>query len=362
MEIVWLEDADQFKNIASQWDQFLLEEKIYNPFLLSDFILTWWKYYQKGLSFRFLIFYENNRIQGGLPLYTGRRRFRYGLLRLLTYIGDGVANYTEPYFSQAVPASALMEALRMRSDFDVLCLRDVRHSHFLISPSTKPAKSFDHPLGRMIVRTIHDHYNWAIDLKEGRDVYLKAIPAKLRRDLRSRRRRATQELGSPRLIRVSGEEEVEKYFEIYVRLSQESFQKRGNKSAFLDPRYIHFFRDFLKMMEKKQRLDAHVLKGGDDILAVSFAYRFGKGFHWTLTAFNYQFRHLRPGYLLIEDLIREVVERGDNYYNWYGYERFYKEQWCNLKEPLYRFECYKNRFYSNAVHTLEVLRNFLYRH
>lgn len=362
MEIVWLEDADQFKNIASEWDQFLIEEKIYNPFLLSDFILTWWKYYQKGLSFRFLIFYENNRIQGGIPLYTGRRRFRYGLLRMLTYIGDGVANYTEPCFSQSVPASALMEALQMRSDFDILCLKDVRHSNFLISPSTKPEKSFDHPLGRMIVRTIHDHYNWAIDLKEGRDVYLKTIPGKLRRDLRSRRRRATQELGSPRLIRVSGEEEVEKYFEIYVRLSHDSFQKRGNKSTFLDPRYVHFFRDFLKMMEKKQRLDAHILKGADEILAVSFAYRFGKGFHWALTAFNYKFRHLRPGYLLIEDLIREVVERGDTYYNWYGYERFYKEQWCNLKEPLYRFECYKNRFYSNAVRTLEVLRNFLYRH
>ncbi len=356
MESIWLENPRQFEEIASSWDKFLIQENVYNPFLLSDFILTCWKYYQTGLSFRFLIFSEDNRIQGGIPLYMGKRSFRYGFLRTLAYIGDGAANYTEPCLSKSVSPSLFFKTIGLRGDVDLLYLKDVRHSHPLMSYNLK---TFDD--NQMVVRAIHDHDNWAIGLEQGREAYLSTIPGKLKRDLRSRRRRATRELGAPILIRISGEKEIEKYFEVYVRLSQESFHNRGKKSAFLDSRYVSFFKDFLKIMEKNQRLDAHILKAGNEILAVSFAYRFGKGFHWALTAFNYRFKHLRPGYLLIEEIIREIDEHGDSYYNWYGYQRFYKHQWCNLREPLYRLKCFKNRFYSNSVHHLEAcVRTFRY--
>lgn len=355
MEFYWIEDPNEFKEISVRWDKFLIEEKAHNPFLLSDFILTWWKYYQKGRQFRFLVFYDNNQIQGGIPLYLGQRKWKHGFLRTLTYVGDGTANYTEPHISQRMSVSLFIEALKQRNDVDLIYLTDVRHSHFLVSELQKPSSA-----ERFRVQAIQDHYNWAIDLSGGVELFLKKLPGKLRRDIRSCRRRAVKELGKVDLIRLFGEEEIRKCFEIYISLSQESFKKRGEKSACLDTRYAHFFRDFFMLMEKNQRFDAHILKAGEEILAISFAYRFGKGFNWVLTTFNYQHRHLSPGYLLIEELIREVQKRGESYYNWYGYKTFPKHQWCNLKKPLYRVKLFKNHFYLHWAHNIETrVRNFL---
>lgn len=329
----WIEDIEEFQDISEEWDRSLIESAVYNPFLLSDFITTWWKHFGTGLQLRVFVIYDDNKIIGGLPLYSKCGGMKEGFAKILRYIGDGTANYTEPFYLEKREGflSLLRDALLERSDWDVLCLSDVRSEakRFLEVP-----ESFSKELLFYITT---DHFNWAIDLSSGIDDYYAKFSKKLKRDLRSKRRYISENYGELNLEQVKGEERIEECFRFYADFSKSSFSARNRKSAFNNDRYSNFFNEFLITMDKKDRLDAHILSAGGKVLAISFGYRFGKGFNWVLTGFNHEYKYARPGYILIEELIKETIKRGDDYYNWYGYERFYKGQWCNKKEPLFKF-------------------------
>jgi len=333
MEYRWIEDIEEFKDIVTGWDNALIASGNYNPFLLSDFIILWWKYFSDGLPLRIFILFHGGKIVAGLPLYLGRRSLGNMFIRSLCYIGDSAANYTEPLYAsdQIELLPLLRDALLKRNDWDVLNLTDIREGNRLISECGKA--SLDK---RLNIRIINDHQNWGINLSEGIESYYSWLSKKLRKDLRAKRKRAVKELGQIKLSMLKSEKEVERYFDLYAEFSQKTFKKRSRNSNFENFKYSAFFKEFLIAMFRKERLDAHVLLAEAKILAISFAYKFGKGFNWALTGFNYNYRYFRPGYLLIEELLKECAGRKETFYNWYGHERFYKMQWCNAQAPLFR--------------------------
>jgi len=332
MEYRWIEDIEDFRKIAGEWDM-LVSSGDSHPFLLSDFIITWWKYFGKGKKLRIFVIEEGGKVKGGLPLCLNRGGAREGFADLLHYIGEVAANYTEPLYSNGKPEifPLLARALSERNDWDVFCLTDIREGNRFL----KELKGATGQKGCSIF-LISDHMNYAIDLGKGLDSYLSSLSPKLKRDLRSKRKHLTQKCGAIVLEKASGEKEVGESAALYKKFSREAFAARNRKSNFENDKYADFFGEFLVLMEKAGRLDAHLLKAGDTVLAISFAYRFGRGFNWVLTAFDYEYKYYRPGYILIEELLKEICARGETYYNWYGHGRFYKDQLCNLLEPLYK--------------------------
>jgi len=250
----------------------------------------------------------------------------------------------------------LNDSLRQCDGWDALYLPDVRRENCLLRDyfSAKNNKPFP-----CFVNS--DHFNWAIDLSLGGEKYIKSLSKKMMRDLRAKRKHALRDYGQLNLVRKHGEQEIGKYFEVYRQFSCQAFKNRDKHSTLEDSQYTGFFKDFLIYMDRQNRLYCHVLFGGKTILAISFAYKFGKGFNWVLTGFNYDCKYIRPGYLLIEELLKEVLAHNETYYNWYGYERFYKEQWCNVKEPLYRFFLIKQSFRGYAYKCIHAIESSLRR-
>ena len=333
MEYRWVEDIKEFSNIAKEWDEALLASRNRNPFLLADFITTWCRYFCDDRNLRIFTVFNDGKIAGGMPLYLKKTGPTHAFARVLSYIGGSAASYTEPLY--AAPGAKVLplfkEALSRRRDWDVFYLSDVRGENDLIAEHHEclSDKRFSFDL-------IQDHMNLAIDLSDGRERYLATISGKLKRDLRAKRRHLEEKYGRLTLKEISGPEEIKRYFDIYTQFSLKAFAARGRRSTFEDERRASFLKDFFILMDRGQRLDAHALFAGDKVMAVSFAYRFGGGFNWALTSFNHDYRYFRPGYLLIEELIKEICDRGETYYNWYGYGRFYKGQWCNNQTPLYK--------------------------
>lgn len=330
----WIEDIEEFRKITSKWDEALITSGANNPFLLSEFIITWWKYFGNNLTLKIFVIYDDNRIAAGIPLYIKRCGIQCLGTRIMYYIGGPLANYTEPLYAddESEILSSLRDALEKRSDWDVLYLTDIRAGNRLLREYDDCASD-----KRYFCEVVQDHMNWAVDLSEGIDKYLSTVSKKLRRDLKAKKKHAEKDYGRVRLEEIKGKEEIERYFDLYTDFSLKTFSARSRKSNLENIRYTAFFREFLVSLGQNQRLDAHALFAGDKVLAISFGYRFGKGFNWVLTSFNYDYKYIRPGYLLIEELIKEIHSRGETYYNWYNYERFYKNQWCNKKTPLYRF-------------------------
>ncbi len=356
MTFRWLEEISEFQNIAEDWDKTLTDSGTYNPFLLSDFIITWWKHFHESRSLRIFVVFDGDRIIGGIPLSIRRGDGMYKFARILSYIGGSAANYTEPLYATAGTRllPRLKEALRKKRDWDVLYLSDVREGNGLISEYNAGHSDISFNL-----HLISDHTNWAIDLSGGEKEYLSSLSSKMKRDLRAKRVHLMEKFGEVRLKEVRGEDEIEKLFDLYTKFSMRTFEERGRNSSFEEDRYAAFFREFLLVMDRQHRLDAHVLSAGDKPLAVSFGYRFGKGLNWVLTGFNYDYKYYRPGYILIEELIKEVLRRGETYYNWYGYERFYKSQWCNIQSPLYRLFLIRKSLRGNCYKAVQVFEKNL---
>ncbi len=282
MRYKWIENIEDFKKIREEWDDSLIKSDSPNPFLLSDFIISWWKWFGTGCMLRILIVFDNDVITGGLPLYLKKGRF----FKILKHIGDFAANYTEPFYLKKKNSFfyTLKDAFSARNDWDVLCLTDVREGNKMISEYTVSALR-----QKFTVKILKDHYNWAVDLSEGFEVYMKTLSKRLKRYLKSNTNCIEEKYGNMELKKIKGKDNIERYFDTYNRFSIDSFSRRNRNSNFTDPDYSDFFREFLVLMDNKDRLDAHVLTAGDNTLAVSFSYRFGKGLNWALTSFNYPF-------------------------------------------------------------------------
>ena len=90
MNYQWIENIKEFDEIAEAWDQALIKAGSYSPFLLSDFIIRWWKYFSENKHLRIFVLFKNGCIVGGLPLYLKRGNSIYGFIKnrnqLVTFI------------------------------------------------------------------------------------------------------------------------------------------------------------------------------------------------------------------------------------------------------------------------------------
>lgn len=356
MEYRWVEDIDEFKKIAAAWDDALKQSGRDDPFLLSDFVLTWWAHCSNGERLRILVITDGGRIVGGIPLCLAKGRGIYGFFRVLSYVGGVAASYTEPF---RIPSCGTLlpvieEALSAKKDWDVLFLSDVRGECRLISESGKMSAG-----GAYRVRFVQDHMNWSIDLSNGRERFLESVSWKLKKDLRAKRKHVAKTLGSISLRTISGEEDVRRYFDLYARFSLQAFTGRNRKSSLEDRRYASFLKDLMVVMDKSGRLAAHALLGGDRVMAISFGYRSDKGFDWALTAFDYELKYFRPGYLMMEELIKDLCDRGGTRCNLYGHERLYKAQWSNDQTPLYSLFLFRRGLRAGSYDLLRRLEDSL---
>lgn len=345
MRSQWIKNRYEFETISQKWDQLLFQTDPTNPFLSSHFILTWWKYYQERFRIKILVLYEGQDLVGGLPLYEDFVSSPLRPVRYLYYLGGSVANYTEPLVRDNNPRyiEELLRWLNQEKGWDILHFKNVRAQHVLVGFSRKYPSSF----------MIQDHMNWAIDLSEGVEFYFKRHSKKFLKDLRSKRRRVIQEHGPLCLLPISSENELKKYLELYRNYSIQLFHLKQEKSNFEDEYYFNFFLNFLILMEKHQKLRAYVLKAGSKVLAMNFNLQLDNGFHWLLTSFNPEMHYFRPGCLLAEETIRLLAHEKQTYYNWYGHASFFKTQWCNKVEPLYRIKVVRGSLLNYGYHYAE---------
>jgi len=316
------------------WDNMLIRSCSDNPFLLHDFISTWWLHFSRGRQLRIFTTFEDNDLMGGFPLYLDRRRTRFGFCRILRYPGEIAANLTEciSLNSQEQFISQLIQGLSERKDWDVLFIERIRKNNSLL----KGINDLSLPKGwKLSLRQSDWHFR--ISLPDSADVYLTSLPKKLRYALR-KGKKLCHERGQLLLENVKGADAVRSLYDLFVQLSIKSFRSRGGVSAFEDLGRVSFFRELLVRLEENGRLDAHALKVDEEILAISFGYRFGNGYKYILPTFNPDWSDCEPGHLMIAELIRTAIQRGDTYFDMGNGETLYKRQWCNLREPLFRLE------------------------
>ena len=129
MRYYWITNINEFIKLKDDWDKALKTSKADRPYLLSDLIITWWDIYKKGKRLQiFILMNEQDVIVAGFPLYIMRSHIKKGGFRRIMQIGDGFANYTEPFYSIDV---------NLFRKFFIMAINELRGWEIIFLPSIK---------------------------------------------------------------------------------------------------------------------------------------------------------------------------------------------------------------------------------
>ncbi len=333
----WITDIEEFNGLAGEWDRLLINSGEDNPFLLSKFLLTWWKYYSPALVLRiFTVFDENGRLIGGLPL-CGTKKGN------LSYMGGWAANYTE-FLSSGKDGSVLLlwkaffESLQVTRDWQSLRLKRYRKNKLNID-ALKILASERH--NNLLFDFHKNGWGYLIKIPEDFSNYIGHIPKKLRYYVK-RAEKELSKIGRVSLSSVGDCGQVSRIADDYVRFSQDSFRARGKKSVYENPRYRMFLKELINKFCSARYLDTNVLKLDDRIIAIHFGYSTGNNLNYVFTSFDMDFAEFSPGHLLIYKLIELGAKRRNEFLDFYSGWNLYKDKWCNLKDEIITIEIRRN--------------------
>lgn len=334
MECRWIENIKEFQEIADSWDEALLLSGEDNPFLLSDFILTWLKYNSTNLKLRVFIVFEKNKIIGGIPLCQNRNRH-------LELPGGSAAGYTEFLSSENNRENVWTLFLRSLTEKkDWRCIRMRRQRMDKFNPEIiKNANKY----GALLIDIYENDYAYLIDVPENILSFANGLPKKLRYYIR-RSEKELSRLGKIHFLSLDSEESINEWCDNFISFSRASFAQRGNKSVFENKSHCLFFIELISKFYRKGYLSAHCLCIDKRMIAVHFGYSMAtNNLNYLFPAFDVKLANLNPGHLLLYKIVEFASWNKKKLVDMYTGYRFYKEQWCNRKEKILLIEIRQNR-------------------
>lgn len=330
----WIEDPSEFEALSEAWDAALRRAGDDNPFLLSAFVLTWWKYYgRNGTRLRILVVRSGDTLVGGLPLYDQGGG-------LLTFPGGIAANYTEWLAVQDQHRlwQMLLEALAQRTDWRRLRLPRYRASRLATDWEVLRVAARERGV---LCDVLEKEQTYLILLSEGSRGCFQRLPSRLRSYLRRSERELSRR--GPIVLRSSDQwDTVRDWFNLYCQFSVRAFQQRKQDSAFSDDRYRMFVRDVLEQACQNHTIDANVLTVGERIIAIHFGYSLRDHLNYIFTTFDSDFADWRPGHLLIHRLVQLAEERRNSLIDLFSGGKLYKRQWSNRQEAVLCVELWRD--------------------
>jgi len=328
MEYRWIEDIDEFRRIAGKWDGALLASGEDNPFLLSDFLLTWWRHYSKGFKLRVFVLLRDGQIVGGLPLAADRRG-------CLEYPGGINANYTEflsvggglPFWDYFVRGLHEFKGWR--------CVRLKRFREDRLN-APKLRGAVDEHKG-MIMDIYDSDPTYLIDIPQDFKGYINRLPKKLRYYVK-RSEEEFSKLGTLGLASPKSPAEVIALADTCIGFSRDSFRRRKRQSAFEDSANCLFFKELMSSFFKAGYLDANALTLNGRTIAVHFGYSIANNLNYIFPSFDAEFARFNPGHLLIYKLVELGSKRKNRLFDLYTGGSLYKEQWSDRKENVVSVE------------------------
>jgi CelD/BcsL family acetyltransferase involved in cellulose biosynthesis len=138
------------------------------------------------------------------------------------------------------------------------------------------------------------------------DDYLQGLPAKLRHEIRRKRRRLVQDLG-PFTVRESTPATVAADYDRFMELHRHS---PGPKGRFMHPGMEIFFRRLGEAFLARHVFHLAFLEAAEERAAAAIGFGYKDTFSLYNSAFDHSFAHLSPGMVLVAELIRHAIDSG----------------------------------------------------
>lgn len=353
--------AEQFHALQTQWNV-LVEQSIHpQPFLLWEWVYTWWEVYQQpSYRLQVLAVYDGDKLLAIAPFYIDNSHWLLrGRLRML---GEGehrddevVSHYPDVIAlaeSRPLVVSALVEYLLTHEQhWNLGQFRFMLGNSVLSDMQQKLSKAFDH-------YTISSSNSYAIQLPDTAEEYVQSLSKSMRKQFRSRLTRM-QNAGDIEIRSASEFDDPHEALEILERLHRERWQDRDSSSIFDSTPFKTFHQTLFNRLLDKGVIDIRVMYHGGEPIAAVHNFNFKQRCYSYQSGFSSQ-DDKRFSPMVVFDIL-EIQAMADEGYHQYDYlsadgDQSYKSRFKCESEPVYETLWLKRGWQSLTMRSYRRLR------
>lgn len=316
-------DFATFLRLRARWDELVSQNPLDAPFLRHDFLRLWMENFAPDARLSLWTAGQEREVELALPLIEHRGLFR----GIPARIWRAPVNVHSCRFDLIAPskerfptklADAFAEALLQRKDFDVIEVPDV------------PDDGVFHQIWEKIGAQGFPTFAWPsmnspwIDLSSGEKGL--QLTSHFRSNLR-RRRRKLEAIAPLTLQRCVGGAELEALLEEGLLLEQSGWKGSERTAIACSPVLRAFYSEWARSNALSGELCLYFLRLGERAIAFQFGIASGQTYYLPKVAFDESLGECSPGHVLMDFVVRDLIQRGFERFDFLGPSMSWKLEW-----------------------------------
>jgi len=345
-----INSKEQFSGYRKQWDELVVNSTSSAFFLSWDWLDTWISVYGDIIDqlIIVLIFNEENKLVGALPLYFVKSAKSSLASRQLRFIGAGEAEWEEvateyldiialPGVENVVCELLSNKLANIGLCWELLIIENVLEDSVFIRQFL-PLLS-DNQYG-LIKNKSGQRYR--IGLPSSWGAYEVTLGKSMRRKMRQSKKRICALDGH----KTETIQDVKRGLSELKILHEKRWNKKNMQGAFSSPKFIEFHREFMSRLLKSGQLCLHRTSIGNQLIAILYNIRFADTESYYQSGFDLQLgSRVRPGIYAHMQAIECSIKDKIKYYDMMkGSDDSYKSEYRATVVPMFTLRLYSRAF------------------
>lgn len=316
--------------LAPAWRELCAEGPCNEPFYRPEWIEAWYEAFGAGAKLRVIVARRGHHVRAVLPLVETWGKVRGIPVRMLR----GAANVHSCRFDivhgegDAEEAGrAVWAELHAGGGFEVLEIPDVPEGG-LAERMLAWAAEEGHPTGRW--ESMRTPYVPLPGRGGSLDTVLERTDTKFRANVR-RRRRKLEGKGAVTLERIERADPAA--LQAFYDLEQAGWKGARGTAIGCDPSTRRFYDGVAAWAERERCLSLFTLRLDGRPVAMHYGLTWGDRYYLPKPAFDEAHRECSPGQLLVQEVLRDCVERGLSEFDFLGPWMDWKADWTEHVRP-----------------------------
>jgi CelD/BcsL family acetyltransferase involved in cellulose biosynthesis len=308
----WIVDASRFGAIAADWDRLAAAET--TPFLLSSWLLLWWRTLAGPRGLRIAALWRDGELVAGLPLRDGARRWespvRFDVPPLAQMLAADDA-------ARARLAAELVASVPGELELRALPDDDATLESLLGAVAGTRCRTAIEPMSTALVT----------DTTGSFEDYRAGLSSKVRSEVGRLRRKAEREHAFE-LTAIEPPHDLDAQWSRALELEAAGWKGRNGTALLNRPEIRGFFDGLVQEFHAAGSLRLSELSLDGELAAVALSIVHRERLFTLKVAYDEQHRRLGPGFVLLMAMIERCFELGLEAYEFSGPEEEYERRFA----------------------------------
>ena len=337
-----IDNFDSFCQISEEWDNLYISNRNLSIYQSHAWIKSWLEVFINKIKLSIIIVRNSDsKIILIAPLMLQKRKFlKFFNIETVQFIGNNRSDYCDFIYKNLDVNIINKIILHIKNQFSksILLLENISE----ISPLYKILNRVDE---KKILFELNE-FNF-LDLKNINDIkYKKKNTQNLRRRL--------ERNGELIFISLEEKNDIMKYLDIFF---EQHKNKWGVTSLFNSKKNKKFYKKLVQNLYKDKLIDFKIIKQNKTVVAMHFGFLKNKKFYYYKPAFNIQLSRFSPGNILLQYLIEESINNGDDIFDFGTGNERYKKRYSNNTYLNYSYVFSLKNYFSHIL----ILANYYFK-